>query len=67
MRYCGKVYERGRPHMTIRHMRIAYWTPKATNTHSQYVTIIVLPLQKQLHGRATVSLSQYSACLSGYI
>ena len=24
--------------MTVWHMRIAYWIPKATNTHSEYVT-----------------------------
>ena len=30
--------ERGRPQMTIRRMRIAYWIPKATNIHPQYVT-----------------------------
>jgi len=30
--------------MTVRLMRIACWIHKATNTHSQYVILIVLPL-----------------------
>jgi len=35
MRKCGKnILERGRPQMTIWRMRIAYWIPKATNTHT---------------------------------
>jgi hypothetical protein len=32
--------EMGRPQMTIRHMRIACWIPKATNTHSDYVILV---------------------------
>ena len=32
--------ERGRPQMTIWRMRISYWIPRATNTHSQYVIFI---------------------------
>ena len=35
--------------MTIWRMRIASWTPKATNTHSEYVILISLPLQQLLH------------------
>jgi hypothetical protein len=31
------IAERGRPNMTIWHMRIACWLPKATNTHIQVV------------------------------
>jgi hypothetical protein len=30
--------------MTVRRMRIACWISKATNTHSEYVTLIVFPL-----------------------
>jgi hypothetical protein len=33
------------PQMNIWHMLIAYWTPKATNTDTQYLTFIVFPLQ----------------------
>ena len=35
-----------RPQMTIWRMRIACWIPKATNTHSEYVILIALPLQQ---------------------
>jgi len=27
-------------------MRIAYWIPKATNIHSEYVILIAFPLQQ---------------------
>jgi len=37
--------EPGWPQMTMRRMRIACWITKATNTHSEYVTLIVFPLQ----------------------
>jgi len=30
----------------IRRMRFAYWIPKATDTHSQYVMHIAFPLQQ---------------------
>jgi len=43
--------ERGRARMTIWGMRIGCWIPKATNTHSQYVTLIAFPLQQWLHER----------------
>ena len=38
IRYKNTV-EPNRPQMTIRHMRITCRTPKATNTHSDYVTL----------------------------
>ena len=31
----------GRPQMTIWRMRIACWIPKATNTHSEYVMLLI--------------------------
>ena len=31
---------RGRPQMTIWRMRVAYWVPKATNTHSECVLLL---------------------------
>ena len=37
------------PQMTIWPMRIAYWTPKATNTHSEYVILLFFHLQQWLH------------------
>jgi len=39
------IAEPGRPQMTWR-MRIACWIPKATSTHSYYVTLIALPREE---------------------
>jgi len=39
-------------------MRIAFWIPKATNTHSKYVIFIAFPLQEQSHEGATVLRSR---------
>ena len=44
-------------------MRFACWIAKATNTHSEYVIIIVFPHQQWLHKRASVLRSTYTACL----
>ena len=44
------MVERDRPQ--IRRMRVACWIRKATNIHSQYVTLITFPQQQWLHGRA---------------
>ena len=33
------IVQPDRPQLTIMRMRIACWTPKATNTHSVYVTL----------------------------
>ena len=38
----------------IQRMRIACWIAKATDTHSEYVTIIAFPLQQWLHGCASL-------------
>jgi len=35
------IVELDRSHMTIRRMRIAFWVPKATNTQSEYVMLVV--------------------------
>ena len=56
-RLCDKVeiiVEQGRPHLTIRRMRIACWIAKARNTHSEYVILIAFPLQRRLHERASM-------------
>jgi hypothetical protein len=37
-------------------MRFAYWIPNATDTHSEYVILIVFPLQQWLHIVRCVSL-----------
>ena len=47
----------------IQRMRIACWIPKATNTHSEYVTKSPPQLQQQLHGRASMLRKTHSACL----
>jgi hypothetical protein len=52
------IVEWGRPQMTIWRMRIACWLPKATNTHTQYVTFTAYPLQQWLGER--VSMICYS-------
>jgi len=39
-------------------MRNVFWITKATNTHSEHVTLIALKLQQWLHERYT-----YVACL----
>ena len=48
------VVERDRPQVTIRRMRIACWLPKATNTYTGYVILIVSALQQWLHERAWI-------------
>jgi len=40
------VVELDRSQITIWHMRIVCWVPKATNTHSEYVILIAFPLQQ---------------------
>jgi len=47
--------------MTIRRRRIACWVIKATNTHSEYVTLIAFPRQQWLHERASRTESVLSA------
>jgi hypothetical protein len=55
--------EPDRPQMAKLRMRIACWTPKSTNTHSEYVTLIAFPLQQWLHERASMLSYTYIACL----
>jgi hypothetical protein len=55
--------ERGRPQMTIWLMRTACRIAKATNTHSQYVILIVFPLQQWLYERASLLRCTYIARL----
>jgi hypothetical protein len=57
------IVQWGSPQMTTWRMRIAYWIPKATNTHSGCVIIIALPLQQRLHERASLLRYTYIACL----
>jgi hypothetical protein len=46
------IAQPARPQMTIWRMRIAYWIPKATDTHSEYVILIAFSLQQWFHERA---------------
>jgi len=50
------------PQMTIWCMRTAYRIPKDT-THSEYVMIIVFPLQQWLHERVSLLRYTYTVCL----
>ena len=52
----------GRPQMTKWRMRIARWTPKATNTHSEYVILIAFPLQRWLYERASMLRYTHTGC-----
>ena len=45
MRQRGNTVELDRPQMTIWHMRIACWIPKATNSRSEYVILMAFALQ----------------------
>ena len=54
--------ERVRPQMATWRMRVACWIPKATNTHSDYVTLIAFPLQQWLHEHASMLRHTYNGC-----
>jgi hypothetical protein len=49
--------------MTIWHTQIACWIPKATKKHSEYVILIVLPLQQWVHECTQMLCVTYVACL----
>jgi hypothetical protein len=53
--------------MTIWHVHIASWIPKDTNTHSEYVVLIIFPLQQWLQELTSVLRYSYIACLADYI
>ena len=57
------VVEPYRPLMTIRRRRIACWIPKATNTHSVYVTLIAFLQQRWLRQSASILFCTFVACL----
>ena len=40
--------------MAIWRLRVAFWIPKATNTHPQYVTLIAFPHQQRSHENASM-------------
>ena len=60
------IVERVSLQMTIWRMGIACWMTKATNTHSQYVTLIAFPLQKWLQEPTSVLRYTYIVCLVAF-
>jgi hypothetical protein len=60
------IAEEGRSQMTIWHMRIACRILKATNTLSEYVTLIACPLKKWLIEPASMLRYTCIACLVYY-
>ena len=44
-------------------MRIAWWTPKGTNIHSEYVILVVFTRQQYWHERASLLVYKYTACI----
>jgi len=52
-----------RPQITIWRMRIVFWTPKITNTHSEYTILTAFPLQQWLHEQR-LNITLYVNCLS---
>jgi hypothetical protein len=46
----------------IRSMRFAYWIPKATDTHSEYVILIAFPRQQWLCERPSMLRYTHTAC-----
>ena len=50
----NNLVQRGRPQTIMWRMRIARWITKATDTHSEYVTLTALPLQQWLHERSSI-------------
>ena len=55
------IVQADNPQMTIWRMRIASWIPKARNTLSDYVLLIIFP--RWLHERASMLRHTYIACL----
>ena len=58
--------EADRPQVTIWHIRIKFRIPKATNTRSEYVTLIAFTLRQCLSERASM-MKLYVRCLSGSV
>ena len=56
------ILEPDRPQATICRMFIVCWITKATNTHSEYVTLIAFPLQQWLHERSLMLRYLYNVC-----
>jgi len=65
IRVCGKYSRASQAtdDSITRSMRIAYWIPKATDTHQEYVILIVFPQKQWLRERALLLRYAYIACL----
>jgi len=50
-----------------RHMRIAYWIPKASDTLSEFVTLSAFPLQRWLQNRDSLLRYTYTVCLVSFV
>jgi hypothetical protein len=57
------IVEPYRPQVTLRRMHFACRISKATNTNSEYVTLLSFAWQQWLRDRASVLLCTYIACL----
>ena len=57
---CGK--KNWSAQMTVLCMCLVCWVPKATDTHSEFVTLIAFPLQ-QWYEPASALRCMYIACL----
>jgi hypothetical protein len=51
---CPLLNNVDRPQMTKWRMRISCWIPKATNTHTEYIILIVFPLHQWLQESGSV-------------
>jgi hypothetical protein len=56
------IVERGRPQVTKWRKHMAWWIPKTTSTHSEYVKLIALSLQ-WLDEIASMLRHTYVACI----
>jgi len=50
--------------MAIWRMCIAFWIPKVTNTHSEFVIFIAFPLQQWLHEHVSMLRHTSTVCLA---
>jgi len=64
MRYVGKYCIAGQTTITMWRLRIACWTSKATNAHSEYVTGINFPLQQRLYECVSMLRFTYTVSLA---
>jgi len=48
-------------------MGTACWITKATNTQTEYVTLIAFPLQQWFDERASIPRDTYIACLLSFM